>query len=70
MLEVKDLKAYFYVEDGELRAVDGLSYDVEKGQCFAIVSESACGKSISALSVMRLIPYPPALSSAACHLVK
>jgi oligopeptide/dipeptide ABC transporter ATP-binding protein len=61
ILEVKDLKTYFYVEDGELRAVDGLSYDVDKGQCFAIVGESACGKSVSALSVMRLIPYPPGI---------
>ncbi len=61
ILEVKDLKTYFYVEDGELRAVDGLSYDVEKGECVAIVGESACGKSVSALSIMRLIPYPPGL---------
>jgi oligopeptide/dipeptide ABC transporter ATP-binding protein len=61
ILEVKDLKTYFYVEDGELRAVDGLSYEVDKGQCVAIVGESACGKSVSALSVMRLIPYPPGL---------
>ena len=61
ILEVKDLKTYFYVEDGELRAVDGLSYNVDKGQCIAIVGESACGKSVSALSIMRLIPYPPGL---------
>jgi oligopeptide/dipeptide ABC transporter ATP-binding protein len=61
ILEVKDLKTYFYVEDGELRAVDGLSYNVDKGQCVAIVGESACGKSVSALSIMRLIPYPPGL---------
>jgi oligopeptide transport system ATP-binding protein len=61
ILEVKDLKTYFYVEDGELRAVDGLSYHVDKGQCVAIVGESACGKSVSALSIMRLIPYPPGL---------
>jgi len=61
ILEVKDLRTYFYVEDGELRAVDGLSYSVDKGQCVAIVGESACGKSVSALSVMRLIPYPPGI---------
>jgi len=59
ILEVKDLKTYFYVDDGELRAVDGLSYTVDKGECVAIVGESACGKSVSALSIMRLIPYPP-----------
>ena len=61
ILEVKDLRTYFYVEDGELRAVDGLSYEVDRGQCVAIVGESACGKSVSALSIMRLIPYPPGL---------
>ena len=61
ILEVKDLKTYFYIEDGELRAVDGLSYSVDKGQCIAIVGESGCGKSVSALSIMRLIPYPPGI---------
>jgi oligopeptide transport system ATP-binding protein len=61
ILEIKDLRTYFYVTDGELRAVDGLSYHVDKGQCVAIVGESACGKSVSALSVMRLIPYPPGI---------
>jgi oligopeptide transport system ATP-binding protein len=61
ILEVKDLKTYFYVKDGELRAVDGLSYSVDKGQCVAIVGESACGKSVSALSILRLIPCPPGI---------
>jgi oligopeptide transport system ATP-binding protein len=60
-LDVKDLKTYFYVQDGELRACDGLTYHVEKGQCVALVGESACGKSVSALSIMRLIPYPPGI---------
>ena len=45
--------------DGELRAVDGLSYYLEKGESIGLVGESACGKSVSALSLMRLIPYPP-----------
>ena len=45
--------------DGELRAVDGLSYHLDKGECIGLVGESACGKSVSALSLMRLIPYPP-----------
>jgi len=61
ILEVKDLRTYFYVEDGELRAVDGLSYYVNKGECVGLVGESACGKSVSALSIMRLIPYPPGI---------
>ncbi len=61
ILEIKDLKTYFYVEDGELRAVDGLSYYVNKGECVGLVGESACGKSVSALSILRLIPYPPGI---------
>jgi len=61
LLEVKDLKTYFYVDEGELRAVDGLSYSVSKGECVGLVGESACGKSVSALSIMRLIPYPPGI---------
>ncbi len=47
------------MQQGELRAVDGLSYHVNQGEVVALVGESACGKSVSALSVMRLIPYPP-----------
>ena len=59
LLEVKDLKTYFYTNEGVVRAVDGLSYYVKKGECVGIVGESACGKSVSAMSVLRLIPYPP-----------
>jgi len=53
------LRTYFYTRDGELRAVDGLSYHVNRGESVGLVGESACGKSVSALSVMRLIPDPP-----------
>jgi len=60
-LEIKDLRTYFYTEDGEVRAVDSLAYDVRKGECVGLVGESACGKSVSALSIMRLIPYPPGI---------
>ena len=59
LLEVRNLKTYFYIREGELRAVDGLSYSVNKGQFVSLVGESACGKSVGALSIMRLIPYPP-----------
>ena len=61
LLEVKNLRTYFYVDEGELRAVDGLSYSVNKGECVGLVGESACGKSVSALSIMRLIPDPPGM---------
>jgi oligopeptide transport system ATP-binding protein len=49
------------VKEGELRAVDGLTYSVKRGECVALVGESACGKSVSALSIVRLIPYPPGI---------
>ena len=58
-LEVRNLKTNFYTDEGEVRAVDGLSYHVDRGESIGLVGESACGKSVSALSIMRLIPYPP-----------
>ena len=59
ILEVKDLQTYFYTEGGVVKAVDGLSYEVRKGEFVGLVGESGCGKSVSAMSVLRLIPYPP-----------
>ena len=59
LLEVKDLKTYFFTMDGVVKAVDGVSYDLEEGETLGLVGESGCGKSVSALSVMRLIPDPP-----------
>ena len=61
MLEVKNLKTYFFTREGEVRAVNDLSYYVNKGESVAVVGESACGKSVSALSILRLIPYPPGI---------
>lgn len=61
VLEVKGLKTYFYTQEGEVKAVDGLSYFVRKGESVGLVGESACGKSVSALSILRLIPYPPGI---------
>ena len=61
VLEIKNLRTYFYIQEGELRANDDLSYYVNKGESVALVGESACGKSVSALSIMRLIPYPPGI---------
>jgi oligopeptide/dipeptide ABC transporter ATP-binding protein len=60
LLEVKDLKTYFYTREGVVQAVDGVSFSVEKGQTLGIVGESGCGKSVTALSIMGLIPKPPA----------
>ncbi|MEW5867383.1 MAG: ABC transporter ATP-binding protein [Bacillota bacterium] len=59
LLEVRDLKTYFYTEDGVVPAVDGVSFSVDKGETIGIVGESGCGKSVTSLSIMRLIPNPP-----------
>ena len=59
LLEVKDLATHFVTEDGVVKAVDGISYDLEEGEILGIVGESGCGKSVSALSIMRLIADPP-----------
>jgi len=59
LLEVRDLKTHFFTEDGVVRAVDGISYSVARGEVLCIVGESGSGKSVSSLSTMRLIPDPP-----------
>ena len=61
ILSVKDLKTYFYTEEGTVKAVDGLSFEVHKGEFVGLVGESGCGKSVSAMSLLRLIPYPPGI---------
>ncbi len=55
LLEVKDLKTYFKTEDGIVKAVDGISYEVFPGETLGIVGESGCGKSVNSLSIMRLL---------------
>jgi oligopeptide transport system ATP-binding protein len=59
MLEVNGLKTQFFTQDGVVKAVDGVSFYVNEGETLGIVGESGCGKSVSVLSVMRLIPQPP-----------
>ena len=59
LLEVNDLRTYFYTQEGVVKAVDGTSYSVEEGETLGLVGESGCGKSVSALSILRLIPSPP-----------
>jgi len=59
LLEVKGLKTYFFTRDGVVRAVDDVSFSVERGETLAIVGESGCGKSVTSLSILRLIACPP-----------
>lgn len=59
LLEVKNLKTYFYTEDGVVPAVDGVSFYVKPGESLGIVGESGCGKSVTSVSILRLIPNPP-----------
>lgn len=60
LIEIKGLKTYFFTLDGIVRAVDGVDFSIEPGKTLGIVGESGCGKSVTALSILRLIPTPPA----------
>ncbi len=59
LLDVSDLKTHFFTDDGVVKAVDGVSFSIEEGETFGLVGESGCGKSVTALSIIRLIPDPP-----------
>src|SRR5476651_2351082 len=59
LLQVSDLGTWFYTRQGIVKAVDGVDFSVAAGETLAIVGESGCGKSMTALSLMRLIPDPP-----------
>ena len=59
VLQVRDLSTYFHTQDGVVKAVEHVSYEVAKGEVIALVGESGCGKTVSALSIVRLIQEPP-----------
>jgi len=58
LLDVKQLKTYFFLERGVVKAVDGIDLKIKIGESLGLVGESGCGKSVTALSIMRLVPYP------------
>ena len=59
LIEIKNLKTYFYTEAGTAKAVNNVSFDILKGEVLGIVGESGSGKSVTSLSINRLIPNPP-----------
>ncbi len=59
LLRVRDLRTVFHTAEGLVQAVDGVSFRIDRGRTFALVGESGCGKSVTAFSIMRLIPTPP-----------
>jgi peptide/nickel transport system ATP-binding protein len=59
LLDVKNLKTYFFTDEGMVRAVDGVDLYINQGETLGVVGESGCGKSVTALSIMKLIPQPP-----------
>ncbi len=63
LLELRDLKTHFRVDEGLAKAVDGVSYTLLEGETLGVVGESGCGKSVTALSVMGLVPMPPGLNA-------
>src|SRR5208337_2985270 len=60
LLNVKDLRTYLYTSKGVVKAVDGISFEIKRGEILGLVGESGCGKTMTALSIARLLPSPPA----------
>jgi oligopeptide/dipeptide ABC transporter ATP-binding protein len=58
LLEIKDLKTYFFLDEGIVRAVDGVDLEIKRGQTLGVVGESGCGKSVTARSILRIVPKP------------
>ncbi|QUH19106.1 ABC transporter ATP-binding protein [Alkaliphilus sp. B6464] len=59
LLEVKNLRTHFYTQDGIMPAVDGVSFKINRGETLCVVGESGCGKSVTAMSILKLVPTPP-----------
>ena len=59
LLEIQNLSTFFYIEEGVVRSVRNVDLKIRRGETLALVGESGCGKSVTALSVLRLVPTPP-----------
>ena len=68
VLEVADLKTYFYTDDGVLKALDGVSFDIGKQEHLGVIGESGCGKSVTAQSIMQIVPPPGRTVGGTVHL--
>jgi oligopeptide/dipeptide ABC transporter ATP-binding protein len=60
LLEIRDLRTWFDTEEGTIKAVDGVNYVIQRGETLGVVGESGCGKSVTAMSILQLLPKPPA----------
>ena len=58
LIEVRDVRVYFYLDEGVVRAVEGVSFDIERGKTLGVVGESGCGKSVTSQAIMQIVPPP------------
>src|SRR3954447_2303894 len=58
LIEVRDVKTHFFLREGTVRALDGVSFEIDRGEALGVVGESGCGKSVTAQAILRIVPEP------------